>query len=321
MTAATRLVFLDTDTLPPSVTLKPLPFAHTFVGHARTSADAIAERVRDATIVITNKVPMRAETIAAAQNLKMIAVAATGTDHIDLSEARARGIVVSNIRGYAVNTVPEHCFALILALRRNIIAYHQSVLAGRWQEAAQFCYFDYPIADLAGATLGIIGDGALGRATAKLGEAFGMRALYAAKKGTAKPPALYAPFETVLAESDVISLHAPLRAETRGMIGAADFAAMARKPILINTARGGLVDEHALYAALRSGQIAGAGFDVVSQEPPAPDHIMMQIAALPNVILTPHIAWASQEAMQGLADQLMDNIAAFWAGNPRHVVV
>ncbi len=209
---------------------------------------------------------------------------------------------------------------MILALRRSILAYHRSVGAGRWQQAGQFCYFDYPIHDLAGATLGIIGDGVLGRAVADIARAFGMKVLFSDYKGTTGMGPLYTPFAEVLRTSDIITLHSPLLPSTRNMIAAPEFAAMHRKPLLINTARGGLVDEAALADALEGGLISGAAFDVVTQEPPPPDHPFLRLVNRPDFILTPHVAWASQEAIQGLADQLIDNIEAFVAGSPRNIV-
>jgi len=321
-----NVVFLDRDTIAPQTALRELPFPHTLAVHARTAPDQVAARIADADIVITNKAPVRADALRGAGRLKLIAVAATGTDCIDLHEAAARGVAVCNIRNYAVNTVPEHTFALIFALRRSLLAYRTSVRQGRWQDAAQFCYFDYPIRDLAGSTLGIIGAGALGQAVAKIARALDMRVLFAARKGSpdsgrrAPDGSPFTAFEDVLAHSDVISLHCPLRPETRHLIDAPEFAAMKKRPLLINTARGGLVNEDALAHALTSGQILGAGFDVVTTEPPAPDHGFMRLLDLPNFILTPHVAWASDEAMQALADQLVDNIQAFVAGSPRHVV-
>jgi glycerate dehydrogenase len=277
-------------------------------------------RIAGADVVITNKVKLGRAEIDAAPGLRLIAVAATGYDVIDLDACRARGITVCNIRNYAVHTLPEHTFALILALRRSLIPYRQSVRDGRWQQSGMFCYFDYPIGDLAGSTLGIIGDGVLGQAVAQIARAFGMKVLFSAYKGVEGMGPLYTPYEEVLRRSDIITLHLPLMPSTRNLIGAADFALMARRPLLINTARGGLVDEQALCDALRSGQIAGAGFDVVTSEPPPADHPFMQLLELPNFILTPHVAWASTEAIQGLADQLMENIALFWQGTPRNVV-
>ncbi len=316
-----RIVFLDRDTISPETVLRPLSFPHELEVFDRTTADEVAGRIAEADIVITNKAPVREAALEGARRLKLIAVAATGTDVVDVKAANARGVTVSNIRNYAVNTVPEHTFALLLALRRSILPYRQSVARGRWREAAQFCYFDYPIRDLAGSTLGVIGDGALGKSVARLGEAFGMKVLFSDYKGTTGMGPLYTPFWDVLRLSDVLTLHTPLMPSTRNLIGAAEFAAMEKKPLLINTARGGLVDEAALVTALKSGQIAGAGFDVVTTEPPPDDHPLVELLELPNFILTPHVAWASQEAIQGLADQLIDNVEAFWAGSPRNVVV
>jgi len=316
-----QIVFLDRETLSPETVLREPSFPHVLVTHLNTAPHEVADRIADADIVITNKVRLDASALAAARRLKLIAVAATGYDAIDIAACRAAGVTVSNIRDYARNTVPEHTFALILALRRSLVPYRQSVIDGRWEESGQFCYFDHPIADLAGATLGIVGDGALGKSVAKLGEAFGMRVLFSTYKGVEGMGPLYTPFEEVMRVSDVITVHCPLLATTRNLISDAEFALMERRPLLINTARGGLVDEAALERALESNRIAGAGFDVVTTEPPGADHVMHRIARRPNVILTPHVAWASCEAVQGLADQLIDNVEAGWAGTPRNVVV
>lgn len=316
-----NIVFLDSDTISPETTLRSPAFAHQWHQYDRTTSDQAAERIADADIVIVNKVKLSAETLAKAPHLKLIAVAATGTDNIDLAACQQRGIVVSNVRNYAKHTVPEHTFALIFALRRSICAYRDAVKAGRWQEAAQFCFFDHPIRDLAGSTLGIIGDGVLGQAVATIGRALGMRVLFSAHKGRSGQGRLYTPFEDVLKQSDILTLHCPLNANTRNMIGAPEFAQMARKPLLINTGRGGLVDEAAVGPALKAGQIAGAAFDVTSVEPPPIDHPFMALLDRPDFILTPHVAWASAEAIQALADQLIDNIEAFVAGAPVNTVL
>ena len=314
------IVFLDRDTLSPETMLRPPGFPHELVVHDRTTAEQVRERIARADIVISNKVPLRRESLIHAPRLKMIAVAATGTDIVDLAAAKERGITVSNIRNYAKHTVPEHTFALMLALRRSIVPYRQSVLDGRWQEAAQFCFFDHPIADLGGSTLGIIGHGTLGKAVGRIAEAFGMKVLIAGRKGTDQVKPGQTPFDEVMRRADVLTLHCPLNAETRGIISTREFALMEKTPILINTGRGGLVDEQALEQALEKGEIAAAGFDVTDGEPPAADSPMMRIAARPNVILTPHVAWASREAIQSLADQLIENIELFVAGTPRNVV-
>ncbi len=316
-----NIVFLDSDTISPETTLRSPAFAHQWHQYDRTTSDQAAERIADADIVIVNKVKLSAETLAKAPHLKLIAVAATGTDNIDLAACQQRGIVVSNVRNYAKHTVPEHTFALIFALRRSICAYRDAVEAGRWQEAAQFCLVDHPIRDLAGSTLGIIGDGVLGQAVATIGRALGMRVLFSAHKGRSGQGRLYTPFEDVLKQSDILTLHCPLNANTRNMIGAPEFAQMARKPLLINTGRGGLVDEAAVGPALKAGQIAGAAFDVTSVEPPPIDHPFMALLDRPDFILTPHVAWASAQAIQALADQLIDNIEAFVAGAPVNTVL
>ena len=313
------IVFLDRDTLPPETVLRRPDLPHEMITHARTAPDQVAARIADADVVITNKVPISAEALAAAPKLKLVAVAATGTDIVDLAACKAAGVTVSNVRDYARHTVPEHTFALILALRRSLVAYRQSVLDGRWEAAAQFCYFDYPIADLAGSTLGIVGGGVLGKAVAAIAGGFGMRAIFAARKGAAAQTG-HVPFDETMRISDVITLHCPLTPDTRNLIGAREFALMERRPLLINTGRGGLVDEAALVDALDAGRISAAGFDVLTKEPPGAEHPMRKIAGRPNVIVTPHVAWASAEAIQGLADQLIDNIEGFCRGAPRNVV-
>jgi glycerate dehydrogenase len=315
-----RIIFLDRETLPDEIILESFAFPNDLTVYQRTLPGEVAGRIAEADIVITNKVPVSGQALQSAPRVKLIAVAATGTDIIDIEACRKRGIVVSNIRNYAINTVPEHTFALILTLRRSILSYRDSVLKGRWQEAGQFCFFDHPIRDLAGSTLGVIGDGVLGKAVADLGKAFGMRVLFSDYKGTTGMGPLYTPFEQVLRQSDVITLHTPLIPTTRNMIGAAEFAVMERRPLLINAARGGLVDEDALAEALREGRLAGAGFDVATIEPPPKDHVLMRLLEMPNFILTPHVAWASREAIQSLADQLVDNVDAFVAGKPKNIV-
>jgi glycerate dehydrogenase len=227
--------------------------------------------------------------------------------------------VVSNIRDYSLVSVPEHCFALILALRRNLRAYTNDVEAGRWEQSTRFCLLDHPIADLAGSRLGIVGYGALGRKVAALGRAFGMQVCVTARAPLNEPDVTQLPLDQLLATCDVISLHLPLTEQTRHMIGARELASMKRTAILVNTARGGLVDEVALADALTRGVIAGAGFDVLGKEPPVPDNPLLRLR-LPNFILTPHVAWASGGAMQTLADMLIDNIEAWEAGRAKNVV-
>jgi glycerate dehydrogenase len=297
-------------------------FAHEWVEYPSTTPTDMHQRLAQATIAISNKVPLRGDLLEKLPRLKMIAVSATGTDHIDLEVCRSRGIVVSNIRGYAVHAVPEHVLMLILALRRQVISYRDEVSAGRWQKSPVFCLFGHAVTDLHGATLGLIGRGALGQGVARIAEAFGMRVLWGERRNAAELRPGYVAFETLLAEVDVISLHCPLTLETRGLIGMAELRAMKRSAILINASRGGLVDEAALAAALRQQLIAGAGFDVLSVEPPQDDNPLLaaDILALPNFILTPHVAWSSNTAMDVLADQLIDNIEAFVRGVPQNRV-
>jgi glycerate dehydrogenase len=312
-----KVVFLDRASLQAEVRRPSFP--HAWQEYQASAVSELPQKLRDATIAITNKVPLRADTLKLLVGLKMIAVAATGYDVIDIDYCRANGIAVSNIRNYAVHTVPEHAFALILALRRNLFAYRDDVAKGRWQQVDQFCFFDHPIRDMFGATLGIIGEGALGQATAKIARAFGMQVLFADHAPPKMPDVQFTPFDKVLAESDVISLHAPLTPDTRNLIGAKELRKMKRTAILINTSRGGLVDEKALVDALTQGVIAGAGFDVLTKEPPKDGNPLLELR-MPNFILTPHVAWASDGAMQFLADQLIDNIEAYVAGKPRHLI-
>ncbi|MBI5751968.1 MAG: D-2-hydroxyacid dehydrogenase [Hydrogenophilales bacterium] len=312
-----HIVFLDRKSL--IATMRTPSFAHRWQDFEQTQPEQVLAHLKDATIAISNKVKLSGETLAQAPQLKMIAAAATGTDNIDLAYCRAHGIVVSNIRKYAVHTLPEHVFMLMLALRRNLLAWRQDVQNGLWQQAGQFCLFTQPINDLYGSTLGIAGYGGLGKAVQKLAEAFGMRVLVAEHKGAGAVREGYTDFDTVIAQSDVITLHSPLNEATRHMISTREFELMKRSAILINTARGNLVDEAALEAALVSGRIAGAGFDVLGVEPPRGGNRLLDLR-LPNFILTPHVAWSSRQAMQILADQLVDNIEAFVAGSPRNVV-
>jgi glycerate dehydrogenase len=315
-----RIVFLDRATIGPSVELRRPDFEHEWIEHQATAANQVTERLAGATVAVTNKVPIRDDTLAGLPDLKMIAVAATGYDVVDIEACRKRGIVVANVRGYAVDSVPEHTFALILALRRSLVGYRHDVIAGEWQKAGQFCFFNHPIQDLNGATLGIIGEGSIGQSVARLGQAFGMRTLYAAHKGVEGLGPLYTPFDEVLETSDVITLHAPLMPSTRNVLAMPEFRKMTRRPLLINASRGGLVHEADLVRALDEGLVSGIGFDCLTSEPPAEDHPFWPILDRPNVIVTPHVAWASAQAMQALWDQVIANIENFHRGAPTNVV-
>jgi glycerate dehydrogenase len=310
-----KIVFLDRDSL--VARIRRPEFDHTWIEYPATTAEQVVERLRDATVCITNKVPVSAIDIGRLPKLKMIAVAATGTNTVDLGACRARGIVVSNIRNYSLASVPEHCFTLMLALRRNLRAYCADVEAGLWQESERFCLLGHPIADLAKSRLGIIGYGALGRQVATIGRAFGMQVSVVSRSPVSDPTVNVMTLERLLRTSDVISLHLPLTPDTEGLIGEDELDMMKPTAILINTARGGLVDEAA--RALQERSIGGAGFDVLETEPPSPANPLLSLR-LPNFILTPHVAWASAGAMQILADMLVDNIDAWAAGIPINVV-
>ncbi|MHB1143432.1 MAG: D-2-hydroxyacid dehydrogenase [Thiobacillus sp.] len=311
------IVFLDRNSL--IADMRAPAFAHDWIDHDQTRPEEIVSRLQSASIVISNKVKLSGASLAQAPGVKMIAVSATGTDNVDLAYCRAHGIVVSNIRGYAAHTVPEHAFMLMLALRRNLLGWREDVRAGLWEQADQFCLFTRPVNDLHGSTLGLVGYGSLGHGMQKIAEAFGMQVLIAEHKNATTIREDHTSFDSVLREADVISLHTPLTPETRHMISTREFGLMKPTAILINTARGNLVDEAALADALKSGHLAGAGFDVLAVEPPREGSPLLD-PDLPNFILTPHVAWSSREAMQTLADQLVDNIEAFVGGTPRNVV-
>jgi glycerate dehydrogenase len=303
-----HIVFLDRGTL--KVNLRRPVFDHEWRDYAATRPHEIVERLRGATIAVTNKVPLREAELSRLPDLKFIAVAATGVYIIDLDYCRRRGIAVANVRDYARHSVPEHTLMLMLALRRNLFHYREDVERGAWQKSSQFCLLEHEIRDLHGATLGIIGYGMLGQAVEKLALAFQMRVLVSEHKEAKTLRRGRTSFEELLRVSDIVSLHCPLTEATRNMIGAAELRKMKRGALLINTARGGLVDEAALAESLRSGLIAGAGFDVLSAEPPRDDNPLLD-SSLPNFIITPHVAWASTGAQRILADQLIDNIEAF----------
>lgn len=283
-----------------------------------THDDEIQTRIQDADIVVANKVSLQKRHIAQANQLKLICVAATGTNNIDLEAAAELGVCVTNVTNYATPSVVQHVFCLILALSRKLNQYQAAIRDGRWQQSEFFCLLDYPVRELAGKTLGIIGYGVLGQAVATVGEAFGMRVLIADRKGVA-PREGRVTFEQLMSESDVVSLHCPLTADTSNLIDKKELALMKSGALLINTARGGIVNETALVTALESGKLGGAGFDVLGNEPPTQGNPLLEVE-LPNLIVTPHIAWASVEARQRVIDEIVKNIAAFRKGEPRNIV-
>jgi glycerate dehydrogenase len=312
-----KIVFLDRSTIIADV--RRPNFEHEWTEYETSKPGKVVERLRGATIAITNKVALREAALEQLPGLKFIAVCATGVDIVDLEYCRRRNLPVANVRGYALHTLPEHVMMLILSLRRSLFSHRADVLRGEWQRAEGFCLLTHMTRDLHASTLGIVGHGTLGRAVEKLALAFGMRVLVAEHKGAREIRAGRVSFEEVLRASDVVTLHCPLNEETRGMIGRAELELMRRDAILINTARGGLVDEAALAEALRARVIAGAGFDVLTKEPPRDGNPLLDLN-LPNFILTPHVAWASREAMQTLADGLISNIEAFVRGEPQNII-
>lgn len=315
-----RIVFLERESI--VAKLRSPDFPHQWIDYPQTAFADIGQRLQGATIAVVNKLPLSEPLLATLPTLRMIAVAATGTNNIDLVACRQRGIVVSNIRGYAAHTVPEHVLALLLALSRNLSAYRQSIAVGVWQRSEHFCSIAWPIRELHGLSMAVVGNGSLGQGVSRLAEAFGMRVLHVERKTARCVRPGYVAFTQALCEADVISLHCPLNAETQQMIGVAELRAMKPDALLINTARGGLVDEVALARALKEGWIGGAACDVLSVEPPGIDHPLLDPAllALPSFLLTPHVAWASQIAMQTLADQLIANLEAFVCGKPQNRV-
>lgn len=313
-------VFLDRDSLDRGDL--DLDVLHAAAGalvlHSHSEASEVGARLATAQVAICNKARLDAAAFAAAPALRLVLVTATGTNNVDLDAARARGIVVSNCRDYGTPSVTQHTLLLMLALRTSFLRYQREVADGAWQRAPMFCLMDHPISELAGQTLGILGYGTLGRAVARLAEAFGMTVRIGQLPGRPPHPDSL-PFETLLARADVISLHCPLTETTRNLIDAGALARMKPTALLINTARGGLVDEVALATALRERRIGGAGFDVLTEEPPRDGNPLLA-GDIPNLIVTPHNAWASRQARQRLIDQTAENLRAWSDGHPMRVV-
>jgi len=312
-----RIVFLELNTI--KADFRRPNFDHDWIEYPETGVRQVVERVRDATIIISNKLSLGEPQLSHAPYVRLIAIAATGSDCVDLDYCRAREIAVCNVRGYAVNTVPEHVLMMILALRRNLLAYRADVQRGRWNESKQFCLLTHDLHDIRNSTLGIIGYGSIGRSMARLGESVGMRVLISEHKAATTCREGRTSFEDTLKQSDVLSLHCPLTETTRSLIGAEELLIMKRTALLINTARGALVDDSALIEALQSQVIAGAGLDVLREEPPRNGSLLLDLN-LPNLIVTPHVAWASKEAVQVLADQVIDNIEGFVTGHSQNLV-
>ncbi len=316
-----RGVFLDTDTVDGGdLDLSPvrdIPDIDWSL-HGTTPPDELESRIRDAAVVVTNKTVLDHATLTRCPSLKLIVIAATGTNNVDLRTAAQQGIIVCNVRGYGTPSVVQHVYALILASTVRLPLYMQAVAEGRWQRHPHFCLFDYPIRELAGKCLGIIGYGTLGQGVAAAAGAFGLRVVIAQRPG-GPPQDGRLPVQTLLREADIVTLHCPLTEATRGLISARELTSMKNDALLINTARGGLVDEQALADALRAGHIGGAGVDVLAEEPPTRGNPLLA-PDIPNLIVTPHIAWASKESRQRVVDIVGANIRAFLSGAPQNVV-
>ncbi|CUR48005.1 D-2-hydroxyacid dehydrogenase [Alloalcanivorax xenomutans] len=315
-------VFLDIETIKPSeLDLSALRAALSgWTFHDRTAPEQVAERLAGAAVAVTNKVVIDRATMDACPDLKFIGISATGTNNVDLGAAREKGIVVSNVVGYSTATVAQHAVALMLGLATQWHRYDRDAQQGRWSESTMFCRMDYPVVDLAGRTLGIIGYGALGRQVAAIARAMGMDVLVAASlRPGAGPAPDRVPLPEFLRRADVISLHCPLTEDTQGLVNDDFLAAMRPGAFLINTARGPLVDEAALERSLRAGHLGGAALDVLSQEPPPADHPLLG-GDVPNLIVTPHSAWVSTECRQRMVDQVVENIHAWRNGQPVNVV-
>lgn len=315
-----RAVFLDYSSLDLG-DLDPTPLRASFQTlelHDTTAPGQVAERLRDAQVAITNKVVIDEAVMQRCPSLKLILVAATGTNNVDLAAAQARGIVVCNCQGYGTPSVAQHTLMLLLALATRLPDYQQAIAAGQWQKAKQFCLLDFPIVELEGKTLGLLGHGELGSAVARLAQAFGMRVLLGQIPG--RPPRVdRLPLDELLPQIDALTLHCPLNEHTRNMIGADELALLKPSAFLVNTARGGIVDEQALADALRRGHLAGAATDVLSVEPPAQGNPLLA-GDIPRLIVTPHSAWGSREARQRIVGQLAENADGFFAGVLRRAV-
>ena len=312
-----HIVVLDRDTL----VNRPFDFdfPHTLSSYGTTEAHETLERIRGADIVITNKVVISAQAFAENPQLKLVAVTATGVNNVDVEAAKQNGTAVCNIRAYGNESVAEHAFMMMITLMRNLPAYQRDVAAGLWENSPFFCHLGAPMRDLNGKTLAIFGRGNIGKTLATYAQAFKMNVVFAEHKNAQNVRDGYVSFDEAIRSADVVSLNCPLTPQTANMIGEAELQQMKPGAILINCGRGGLVDEAALVAALKYGQIGGAGFDVLTQEPPRDGNPLLK-ARLPNLIVTPHIAWASQEAANRLFDILLDNINRFVAGNPQNLV-
>ena len=308
-----NIVFLDRTSIPASHDIPRPSFPHTWTEYDRTLPEETFERTKDADIVVTNKVVFDRELLSRLPKLKLIAITATGTNNIDLDAAKDLGIAVKNVPGYSSVAVPEHVLGMIFSLKHSFIGYHRDqVTSDRWATCGQFCYTDYPITDVRGATLGVFGKGCLGTEVGRLANAVGMKVLYAEHKDAAVCREGYTPFEEVLRQADIVTLHCPLTETTKNLMNAETLSKMKKGAFLINTGRGPLIDELALVDALKTGHLGGAALDVMVKEPPEKDNpLILAAKTMPNLIITPHIAWASDSAVTTLVGKVMQNIEEF----------
>lgn len=316
-----KLVILDAHTANPGdLSWAPLEALADCVIHDRTPPAEVPERIREADAVLLNKAVLDARSIAAAPRLRYVGILATGCNTIDLAAARERGLVVSNVPGYSTPTVAQHAFALLLELTNQAGLHSADVRHGGWSRSPDYCYWLSPQVELAGRTLGLVGLGQIGRAVARIGQAFGMRLLAHRRDMSGTPPegVEYAPLDQLFAESDAVSLHCPLTPETQGLVNAERLARMKPTAFLINTSRGPLIVEEDLAEALHGHRLAGAAVDVLSTEPPPPDNPLL---TAPNCLITPHLAWASAAARRRLIDIAAGNLRAFLEGHPVHAVL
>lgn len=312
-----KAVFLDRGSFPASIEFNYSKGLSDVCEYQSTLVNETLERVKGFDIILTNKVKLSAEILVQCPNVKLILVTATGTNNIDQDYCQTNNIPVKNVSGYSINSVPEHTFSLLLALKRNLIAYSQATEKGNWSKSEHFCFHDYPISDLAGSNLVIFGKGALGNQVAMIAKAFGMKTYFSERKGARTIREGYIAFDQALSIADVISFHCPLTNDNLHMIDASAFDKMKANCVIINTGRGGLVEESALVNAILNKQIAGAGFDVASIEPMPSTHLLQELSKEPNVILTPHVAWASHDSMQTLANTSMQQLTDFLS-EPKH---
>jgi glycerate dehydrogenase len=316
-----KAAFLDFATMGPGLDIDAMrALLPELVVFDVTDSNQVAERIQDAEFVLTNKVRLNEELLKGSPSLRFVGLTATGTDNVDLVTAKQSGIAVCNIRAYCTQSIAEHVFGCLLNLTHNLAQYSAAVRAGEWQQSADFCLLNFPIRELSAMTLGIIGYGNLGKGVANLARAFGMEVLISARPDANTVDEGRTAFDEVLRRSDVISLHCPLTDVTLGLFGEAEFKKMKSDAILINTARGGLVDSAALVSALNNGDIGAAALDVLPQEPPVDGNPLLDYNR-PNLLVTPHIAWGSNEARQAAIDQLAANIAAFLEGAELNRVV